>query len=332
LTPGQTWTIRGLPRRRNKPVACQVSAPYGGAMDHDVAGMVGTALPGWEIAEIVPRSGGQLSTVFEVREAGGDAVVVKVYEPEWAWKQAKEVYVYGVLAPEVGELVPSVVHAEPAGERFAFTVLSKVDGVPLSEVTGADYRKVYEQAGELLARIHRIPQPAYGYLTDQVLEPLPTNELYMARQFAKKLKEFEELGGDPELQQRIAAYVAEHPVTADVTPVLCHNDFHEGNLLVDPETWQLNGIIDVENAIAADPLLDLAKAQYYSIKEDRAKLDGLVKGYGELPADWEERTTTYRLYHALELWDWFKLIGVTDPLDSIANDIAEILGTRRVAS
>jgi hygromycin-B 7''-O-kinase len=150
-------------------------------VDHDVAGMVENALPGWEIAEILSRSGGQLSSVFEVRGVGGTAVIVKVYEPEWAWKQAKEVYVYGVLAPEVGELAPSVVHVEPAGERFAFTVLSKVDGVPLSEVTAADYRTVYAQAGELLARIHRIAQPAYGYLTDHVLEPLPTNELHMAR-------------------------------------------------------------------------------------------------------------------------------------------------------
>jgi aminoglycoside phosphotransferase (APT) family kinase protein len=189
---------------------------------------------------------------------------------------------------------------------------------------------VYEQAGELLGRIHRIPQPAFGYLTDQVLEPLPSNDQYMARQFAKKLQEFEELGGDPGLQARIAEYVADHPVPADVEPVLCHNDFHEGNLLVDPETWRLNGIIDVENAIAADPLLDLAKAQYYSIKDDRAKLDGLLAGYGELPADWEQRTTTYRLYHALELWDWFTVIGMTDPLDSIAADLAEILDTRNV--
>jgi hygromycin-B 7''-O-kinase len=299
-------------------------------MDHDVAGMVRKALPGWGVAEILPRSGGQLSSVFEVRDAGGEALIVKVYDPEWAWKQAKEVYVYGVLTPEIGELVPSVIHAEPAGEQHAFTVLSKVDGVPLSEVTPADYRPIYEQAGALLARIHRIPQPAYGYLTDQVLEPLPSNDQYMGRQFAKKLKEFEELGGDAELQARITEYVAAHPVAADIRPVLCHNDFHEGNLLVDPDTGRLNGIIDVENAIAADPLLDLAKAQYYSIKDDQAKLDGLIKGYGELPPDWEERTTTYRLYHALELWDWFKLIGVTDPLESIAADMAEILGTRSV--
>ncbi|MEV6288765.1 hypothetical protein [Kribbella sp. NPDC051770] len=35
---------------------------------------------------------------------------------------------------------------------------------------------------------------------------------------------------------------------------------------------------------------------------------------------------SYRLYHALELWDWFALIGVTDPLESIATDITGLLG------
>jgi aminoglycoside phosphotransferase (APT) family kinase protein len=296
-------------------------------MDHDVAGMVRKALPDWTIAEILPRSGGQLATVFEVRHADGDAVIVKVYDPEWAWKQAKEVYVYGLLEPSLKDLAPTVIHAGPAGDTHAFTVLSKLDGVPLSEVTPPDYRPIYEQAGALLAKIHRIPQPAYGYLTDQVLEPLPSNDLYMRRQFAKKLDEFQKLGGDPALHTRITRYVAEHPFTADTQPVLCHNDFHEGNLLVDPETWRLTGIIDVENAIAADPLIDLAKAQYYSIKDDDSKLEGLLTGYGELPAGWKQRTTTYRLYHALELWDWFKLIGVTDPLESIAGDLADMLGT-----
>jgi hypothetical protein len=47
--------------------------------------------------------------------------------------------------------------------------------------------------------------------------------------------------------------------------------------------------------------------------------------YGELPEDWRERTTLYRLYHSLELWDWFKSIGTVDPLDSIAADLAEIV-------
>lgn len=289
--------------------------------------MVERACPGSDIAEIVQRSGGQLSTVFEVRRSAAEPVIVKIYEPEWAWKQAKEVHVYGLLANQLGDAVPRVIHAEH-GEP-TFTVLTKIDGVPLSEAEPPDWRAVYRQLGQLLARIHRIAQPAYGYLTDQILEPLPTNDAYLRRQFAKKLTEFKDLGGDPQLHESIARYVETHAelLAANTAPALCHNDFHEGNVLVDPETWRVRGFIDVENAIAADPLMDLAKTECYSIRGNADKLAGLTEGYGELPPDWRARTTLYRLYHSLELWDWFKSIGVVDPLDSIASDLATIVHT-----
>ncbi|WP_328331985.1 aminoglycoside phosphotransferase family protein [Kribbella sp. NBC_00382] len=291
----------------------------------DIAAMVEKACPGSSIDEVVERSGGQLSKVFEVRRTAAEPVIMKIYEPEWAWKQAKEVHVYGLLREHLKAAVPSVLHAEP-GEP-AFTVLTKIDGVPLSEAEPPDWKAVYVQLGELLKRIHRIPQPAYGYLTDEVLEPLPSNDAYMRRQFTKKLKEFDELGGDPQLSEKIARYVEEHAglLSKNTAPALCHNDFHEGNVLVDPETWQVQGFIDVENAIAADPLVDLAKTECYSIWGNADKLAGLLEGYGELPTDWRPRMTLYRLYHSLELWDWFKTIGTVDPLDSIAGDMAEIV-------
>ncbi|NEA33117.1 aminoglycoside phosphotransferase family protein [Streptomyces sp. SID13031] len=287
--------------------------------------MVEKSCLGSAVEEVVERSGGQLSKVFEVRRNAAEPVIVKVYEPEWAWKQAKEVHIYGLLKDHLGVAVPKVIHAEQ-GEP-AFTVLTKIDGVPLSEAEPPDWKAVYVQLGQLLAKIHRIPQPAYGYLTDEVLEPLPTNDAYMRRQFAKKLREFGELDGDPQLAEDISRYVDQHAelLSHNTAPVLCHNDFHEGNVLVDPETWQVHGFIDVENAIAADPLMDLAKTECYSIWGNADKLAGLTEGYGDLPTDWRARTTLYRLYHSLELWDWFKSIGTVDPLDSIAGDIAKIV-------
>jgi aminoglycoside phosphotransferase (APT) family kinase protein len=287
----------------------------------DIAAMVAEACPGSEIAEVVRRTGGQLSTVFEVRRAAGAPLIVKVYAPEWVWKQAKEVHVYGLLT-ELGDAVPRVIHV---GDNF--TVLTKLAGVPLSETDPPDWRATYRQLGQLLAAIHRVEQPAYGYLTDEILDPLPDNPQYMRRQFTKKLREFGDLNGDSGLRLDIEQYVETHAVLLEgnQTPVLCHNDFHEGNVLVDPATWRITGFVDVENAIAADPLIDLAKTQAYSIRGNAEKLDGLIEGYGDLPPDWSERTTLYRLYHALELWDWFASIGTTVHLDSIARDMAEIV-------
>jgi Ser/Thr protein kinase RdoA (MazF antagonist) len=286
----------------------------------DVAQLVRDALD-VEVGETTVRTGGQLSAVHEVQTSAAP-VIVKVYAPEWRWKQAKEVHVYEMLEPEVGGSIPRVLHV---GDGV--TILSKLDGVPLSELDPPDWRTTYEQIGELLRRIHRIEQPEYGYLTDRILDPLPDNDQYMRRQFAKKLHEFEQLGGDLRLHTRITKYVDHYAdLFADNTqPVLCHNDFHEGNILVDPVTWTVNGFIDVENAIAADPLIDVAKTIAYSVRDDDEKLAGLAAGYGPLPAD---RIELYRLYHSLELWDWFSSIGEPTHLDSIARDMARLVESR----
>jgi hygromycin-B 7''-O-kinase len=83
--------------------------------------------------------------------------------------------------------------------------------------------------------------------------------------------------------------------------VLCHNDVHEGNVLVAPagDGWRVTGFDEFA---------------------------GLLAGYGPLPADGLARIELYRLYHALELWDWFAEIGDTGPLDGIAADIRELAG------
>jgi hygromycin-B 7''-O-kinase len=72
------------------------------------------------------------------------------------------------------------------------------------------------------------------------------------------------------LRRAVEEYVERHSdlLTQIRTPVLCHDDYHEGNVLVDvvENKWRVTGIVDVENAVAADPLLDIAKTDYYAIR------------------------------------------------------------------
>ena len=118
-------------------------------------------------------------------------------------------------------------------------------------------------------------------------------------------------------------------------PTLCHNDLHEGNLLVDNVSgrWALTGIIDVENAIAADPLHDLAKTDCYSIRNDPAKTAGLAEGY-QLTLDSLEqvRFQLYRMYHTIELLVWFHQIGHTEPLRGLTHQLAGLLTTDDVTT
>ncbi|MEV0194546.1 aminoglycoside phosphotransferase family protein [Kitasatospora purpeofusca] len=300
--------------------------------------LVREVFPEAEVIELLPRTGGRLSTVYELRCADpAQSVILKVYAPEWAWKQAKEVHVYRILAG-LGPLpVPRVLHHTPDGapDGRAVTVLGLLDGRPLSEASkDLDAEQIpsfYREMGAALATIHQVGQEAYGYLTDRILDPRPDNGNYMRHQFAKKLAEFRTLGGDERLHDAVARRIERDGALFDNcrAAVLCHNDLHEGNVLVTTgDATRVTGIIDVENAIAADPLIDLAKTDYYALGRGEPERRALLAGYGPLPADAPERLDLYRLYHALELWDWFRSIGTEDPLDAIAADIARLADHR----
>src|SRR6476469_380865 len=248
------------------------------------------------------------------------SLVVKRYTGESWWKQAKEAYVYALLAH-----VPGVPRVEEVDREHGVTVMTRVPGEPLASAPAERMWDMYRQLGALQAVVHRIAQPAFGYLTTEVLDPAPDNTAYMSGRFAMKLAEFAERGGDPEIHRLATARVA---ARADLFgscagPVLCHNDLHERNVLVaaGEDGWRVTGLVDVENAVAADPLMDLAKTIQYDLTRSPEKVDGLLAGYGSLPADALARIELYRLYHALELWDWFADIGNTGPPPGIAEDI-----------
>jgi aminoglycoside phosphotransferase (APT) family kinase protein len=215
-----------------------------------------------------------------------------------------------------------------------------LDGEPLSAVArqldAAALDAVFRRMGQLLAAIHRITRARWGYVTTRVVDDKPSNTAYMTDQFARKLRLFAELGGDPALGRAVERHVARHAelFAACVQPVLCHNDFHEGNVLVSRSTgqWRVTGYVDVEGVIAADPLLDLAKTDYYAIRRHDDRRRAFLGGYGPLPADWAERVAVYRLHHALELWNWAASTGKPADQSRAEADLRNIIRSQRAES
>ncbi|HEY7224993.1 MAG TPA: aminoglycoside phosphotransferase family protein [Micromonosporaceae bacterium] len=291
--------------------------------------------PEYPVTEVVRRTGGEVSTVFEIRGAG-DArpLIVKVYAPQWRPKLVKEVYVYRLLARHGVRQIPRVLHASPFGIPalpMAHTVMTLLPGAPVAEfrdeLTGDDLAHVYRQMGALLAAVHRIGQEQWGYLTTRVVDTRPTNTAYMSDQFARRLREFADLGGDPALASAIARRVAASTdaFAACTAPVLCHNDFHDSNVLVSPVDWRVTGFVDVEGAIAADPLFDLARTDYYALRDEPARRAAFLDGYGALPADGATRLAIYQLHHAVELWNWAAATGKSADQSRAATDIEAML-------
>jgi TetR/AcrR family transcriptional regulator, regulator of mycofactocin system len=304
--------------------------------------VIGPVAPRFRVSEVVARGGGEVNAVYEVRGTGTDRpLIVKVYPERWGsalrWrsKLAKEVYVYGLLAKQGVDEIPRILRHEPDGVPelpSAFAVQTRLEGEPLAAVanrlTEGDVESVYEQMGRLLATVHRITADRWGYVTTGLVDAKPSNTAYMLDQFTRKLRRFLELGGDPALARAIDGHVGRHEevLAACRRPALCHNDFHDGNVLVTrvgPD-WRVTGYVDVENAVVADPLLDLAKTDYYSLRHNETARRAFVRGYGRLPADWEARVALYRLHHALEFWNWSAGTGKRDLLPAIGTDLENL--------
>jgi aminoglycoside phosphotransferase (APT) family kinase protein len=303
----------------------------------DAQAIVDRIESGLKVASLSELRGGAISAVYEAKLAGrAPSLVIKVYPDMFHWKLAKEVSIYRRLGHFPDLPVPRVIWHDDSKTVLPLNllVMTRIEGEPLlppeSSLGDGALFDLYRQMGRTLRHLHEIPMEAFGYLTaDGVKEPHPSNEAYMLFQFSKKLKEFRDLGGDGELAKRMGRYVASHAdlLKGCADPVFCHDDFHTGNMIVSKQphgTWRLCGVVDVENAIAGDPLLDIAKTFAYSVRESRAKRDGLLTGYGPIARpQWEETVDLYRLYHALEHWDWAALVGMA-PYPWLTKDIERI--------
>lgn len=278
------------------------------------------ALLGRPVRSAVRYETAGISDVDLVTFGDGEQVVVKRAPEEWHWTIDKEVFVYGLVSHAVDVPVPEVL-ARPAAGTL---VLAHVPG---GGTAGIGTIELYREIGALLARLHTIQLDAFGYIgTQGVVEPHESNGAYMRHQFAKKLREHAELGGDETLGARIGAYVAERAQLFDgcAAPSLCHNDCHEGNLIA--RDGRIVAVVDFQNAVGGDPLLDLAKCAYYTHRDRETVVAALAQGYGPLRDGWHDALDLYVLYHQLELWDWFATIGTREPLDSIEHELRETAG------
>ena len=292
-----------------------------------------TPYPDAEVREVVLRTGGEISAVYEVRCADRD-LIVKIYPNVLTARLHKEVRVYELLRGS-GASCPEMVHWDVSRRDLphAYAVMTKVPGRPLSEVSGGlpaeETAGLYREMGRTLRAMHGVRVERFGPI-DGPQES--SNEAYVGGQLDLRLAQFTEFGGDPELHARLSAHVRDHRhlLTRCDAPVLCHNDFHERNVMVAEQDGpgsplRMTGVIDMENALGGDPLMDLARTDYFAVRGDAERQRHLFEGYGDLPGDWPERLAFYRLCHALEQWHWLATLGETAALPAIAEQLRECL-------
>ncbi|MFG1908243.1 phosphotransferase family protein [Kribbella sp. NPDC048928] len=205
----------------------------------------------------VPLTGGYGGQTFAV-SAGGEDAVIKFYakDPGRAAVDAALLQLVRGLLP-----VPRVLELKREGsyEEPPYLLTERLPGVNLQvyleTATDEQRRTVGTQLGELLARLSGMPFLRPGMFRDDDLgvEPFGLGDL---AEYVAGLR----LGLTDAQRDGFATVIDEvDELLVDGVDRVClvHSDFNPKNLLVDPETARITGLIDWEFAHAGSPYADL---------------------------------------------------------------------------
>jgi Ser/Thr protein kinase RdoA (MazF antagonist) len=268
----------------------------------------------------IGRLHGGSTEVYRIDLAGGaDPIVLKIYGDDPAWAPAKEALVAGWIGDRAGAAIPRWLRVDEQRILLPlrFALMTWLPGKTARELMAArDVEPIYQQMGAMLRRIHGIALPAYGYLgADGIMAPEPNNEAYMRRAFEAAFRQFRDQSKDAELTRRLEgkAHSRFELLACSAGPVLCHDDFHQGNVLATEDAaggLRVSALIDFGNARAGDALFDLAKALMCSGHEDPRSREPLLAGYGRIDhPDPTEAIWLYTLFHRAIMWNWLTHLG-----------------------
>lgn len=261
-------------------------------------------------AEVVPLSGGYSGETFLVTGAGEQAVL-RLYARDpgrAAVDQALLERLRGLLP------VPRVLEAVtvPGGPgRPPFLLLEALPGDRLDLVLPAADEPLRRRLGEAVAGVlvllatERMPRA--GMFVDAALDPEPfppgAGDQVGFLDAHRSAPFFAELTGAERAALRAVAGHARDVAAGTGRTALVHADFNPKNLLVDPATGGVTGVLDWEYAYAGAPLADVGNLLRF--EADPVFTGAVAQAYTDrapdVPPAWLEVARALDLYALIDL-------------------------------
>jgi Ser/Thr protein kinase RdoA (MazF antagonist) len=265
---------------------------------------------------LVPLAGGHGGETF-LAGVAGEQTVVRVYGPRSAWR--------GPLAPEIDAAVLDLVRgmlpvpdvlevrrADPDADLPGLLVVSWLPGerldLLLPRLGDAQLAQVGAALGTLCGRLGHMVQPRPGVFTDRslALAELP-RELRDLPAWVEFLAEHLE----PPLVEDLPLVAADAQDLLDGERRAClvHSDLNAKNVLVDPETLEVTGVLDWEFAHSGLPWADLGNLLRF--ERHPALVEAVLAAYTELMP-----TVPDNLLDLARAADLFALVGLAARKDA----------------
>lgn len=224
-------------------------AEVAAAFDH-----CGIALTPVEVSVLKHGTRSQVVRV-QLSQAKPASAILKVVESDGRWHLENEIAALE-LATSVSS--PKVLGKFWDDDDCGWLALQDLGGTSLHQVLASSPKEQvaewYRQIGQQLALLHTIdPGHGFGFLNDTRSDEAS----YRTRRVETILARPLDIELASALEQSFLTVRENQRRAADA--VLCHQDLHHGNVLID-RSGELCGVIDFENAVAGDPLQDLARS------------------------------------------------------------------------
>ena len=209
-----------------------------------------------------------------------------------------EVSLLPLISPYLPLQVPTPRIVSGPSEQFQGGIISypSLNGRPIenSDATAPGWEQLASDMADFLAALHQIP---VSVLTDLETRPSLTSRLEFvdAREFTTAVmkthlttREFDEL---ERWWNRLLAdtWMQEFPKS------VIHQDFWHENLLIDPDSHRLVGVLDWEHARIGDPAIDLVPVGYLGQNFAREVLAAYESSVGELDDHLADRLDNLRV-------------------------------------
>lgn len=189
----------------------------------------------------------------------------------------------------------------------------EIPGVPLSEalslLDGAHAVALMEQLVGYLAQIHQITADSFGGVDSALSQRYISwrdcfaQNVRLKLDYAKKHKIVNSLS-----IQFFEKRLEGHTYDESAAPALIHGDISLGNLLVNPSTFEITGILDFELARFWQPAWELTRVNANMFPDRPDLVDIFFHSYSAATksdyAEMKRQVDYYKAFESLDFWVW----------------------------